>query len=156
MSITTDFALLAPVPQIHLTNALAENLPLVAFGSNAWEVFRKLEEERVSSGLRVDIFLYASLSDTGKVFHPQVTWRGCYVKCVDATSASGRREAFSYRPSSTKSEKGWAIYWLVKDLEELPESQYIKVSALRGWKTKSTYSPNFIPEGPLLIDHPRV
>jgi hypothetical protein len=41
----TDIALLAPVPADLLEDALAEGKTTVAFGSMAWDFFRRLTEE---------------------------------------------------------------------------------------------------------------
>lgn len=154
-SSSLPFALLCPVPRQHLVSAVEDNLLLqVTFGSNAWEFFRKVDDERKNPALHVDVFVYASWQDAGQPFVPEATWRGVYVKHLVASDPRQRREAMRYRPSSTQGETGWTVYWLVEDLQELPESQHIEISTLRGWRTQKTYSRNFIPSGPLLIEHP--
>jgi hypothetical protein len=65
---TYAFAILAPVPEQHLLSAqeaIAAQLaadppkisPVLAYGSKAFKVFRKADEER--AGRPVDIFIYA-------------------------------------------------------------------------------------------------
>lgn len=158
-SSSLPFAILAPVPLVHLQSALDDNLPLVAFGSgsssdsDAWQFFPTVDEERKNPALHVDVFIYASWSEAGQPTISKVTWRGVYTEHVDAKKE--RRKAQPYRPSSTAGEKGWAIYWLVKDLRPLPESQHIELSKFRGWKTKKTYSHNYL-RSPLLVEHPRL
>ncbi|MGF1520898.1 MAG: hypothetical protein ACFBSF_01085 [Leptolyngbyaceae cyanobacterium] len=46
----------------------------------------------------------------------------------------------------------WAIFWLVQDLEKLATP--IPISNFRGLDKKASYGDRFIPEGPLLVEHP--
>lgn len=57
-----DIALLAPVPLVHLEDGVdvSERKGKVAYGSTAWEFFKKLDEDR--GGLAVETFIYASHS----------------------------------------------------------------------------------------------
>ncbi|MEO0536389.1 MAG: hypothetical protein AAF215_21250 [Cyanobacteria bacterium P01_A01_bin.123] len=56
-------------------------------------------------------------------------------------------------PPSTKNDAPtWAIFWLVQDLIELREP--ILVSDFQGLGKKTAYASRFIPEGPLLVEHP--
>jgi hypothetical protein len=73
--ITTEFALLAPVPAEHIEAADAiRGQPYVAFGSNAFEVFREIDDLR--RGKPVPVFLYPSHDDEPGKPHFTVTWRG--------------------------------------------------------------------------------
>lgn len=154
------FAILAPVPEQHLKSAkeaisdqLAadppENPPVLAYGSKAFEVFRKVDER---DGCPVDIFIYASHAEE-QTLKPQATWQATYIKHVDSRRGRYPGKAL-HRPPSTKQDKQdyWAIYWLVQDLEKLETP--IPISNFRGYGKKSGYLTNFVPEGPLLVEHP--
>lgn len=62
MSTIKEVALLAPVPLEFLIEGIAvcDRQGKVAFGSRAWEIFRKLDELR--NGQPVDVYIYASHS----------------------------------------------------------------------------------------------
>ena len=159
---THAFAILAPVPEQHLISAqeaiaaqLAadppETPPVLAYGSKAFEVFRKADEER--AGHPVEIFIYASHAKE-QTLKPQATWKATYIKHVD--SRRGRYPGKAYhRPPSTEQDKQdyWAVYWLVQDLEKLATP--IPISDFRGYDKKADYLTNFVPEGPLLVAHPQ-
>ncbi|MGF1520900.1 MAG: hypothetical protein ACFBSF_01095 [Leptolyngbyaceae cyanobacterium] len=87
---THTFAILAPVPEQHLETgleAIAQQLeadppeipPVLAFGSGAFEVFSKADEQR--QGQWVDMFFYASHSEQS-TFYPEATWKATYIKQV--------------------------------------------------------------------------
>ena len=146
-------ALLAPVPLEHLVSgATLQNR--VAFGSRAWEVFRKLDELR--GGMAVDVYIYASDADGDRDF--KVTWQARYVRHVE--SKMGAHPAgMKYRPPSTENYPNdnsgyWAVFWEVEDLHRLRQDQYMSLAQLTGFGNKKPYGHAFPPEGPLLIKHP--
>jgi hypothetical protein len=162
MRSTLDFALLAPIPEVHLISGVeaiaaqldAENndeKPKVVFGSMAFEVFRQADELR--RGSPVNAFIYASDSKEDQPLNPEVSWRAVYVQQVPSRNGRYRGNPLC-RPSSTLTDKAiWAIYWEVVDLERLKNP--IPIGNLRGLKQKSDFKPRFIPEGPVLIDYPK-
>jgi hypothetical protein len=161
--ITTAFALLAPVPQVHLEDGLQCH-PKVAFGSRAGAVFAEADFCRKAE--RVRVFIYESLSNR-PTQPPKVSWTGVYIGQVPAVGKDKRHpQGNLYRPERafTKDTPGhWLIYWEVEELEYLPnEADRIKISDLRGLanptspssRLKPHYARNFVPEGPLLIEYP--
>lgn len=160
MSTTNSFAILAPVPEIHLisgqeTLAQLSNEPnteivKLAFGSMAFEVFRQIDELRKSQS--VEVFIYASDSTADQPLHTQASWHGVYIGHVP--SRNGRYPGNKkFRPPSTLTDKPtWAVFWEVQELELLEKP--IEIASLKGLHKKSHYSSRFSPEGPLLIEYP--
>ena len=148
MDLHPTLALLAPVPLRHLQSgeAVCHKKGRVAFGSRAWELFRKLDAER--GGMAVEVLFYASHAD---IRDSSASWRARYVRHVEGINGvhpDGRR----YRPSSAldDTEGHWAVFWEVEDLQLLKEP--IPIAELRSWSTGEPYGPGFVPEGPALIE----
>ena len=157
MSMTAlNVALLAPVPLEHLQDGqeVCANESRVAFGSRAWEVFRQLDALR--QGLPVDVYIYAS--HTRRPLRFEVSWAARYighVESVDGTHPQGMR----FRPPSTAryledNQGHWAIFWEVEDLRELPPAERTRLAHFTAFNERRAYGHNFVPEGPLLIEHP--
>lgn len=157
------FAMLAPVPEMHLISGLeaiaaqldsddlaADQLPKVAFGSMDFEVFAEVEKLR--SGKAVDVLIYAADAKGDQPLNPEVTWRGVYVGYVG--SRRGRYPGKPiFRPKSTATDSPtWAVFWELQELERLKTP--IPIGKLRGKNKKTNYQARFIPEGPVLIEHP--
>lgn len=157
------FAMLAPVPEMHLISGLEaiaaqldsddlpdDQLPKVAFGSMDFEVFAEVEKLR--SGKAVDVLIYAADAKGDQPLNPEVTWRGVYVGYVG--SRRGRYPGKSiFRPKSTASDSPtWAVFWELQELERLKTP--IPIGKLRAKNKKTNYQARFIPEGPVLIEHP--
>jgi hypothetical protein len=162
MQKTRAFALLAPVPEIHLTSgleAIAAQLdsddlppghsPKVAFGSMDFEVFAELEKLR--AGKAVEVFIYAS-DAKDQTLIPKVTWGGLYIGYVG--SRRGRYPGKSiFRPPATATDSPtWAVFWEVQGLEPLKTP--IQIGSLRAKNKKTNYQSRFIPEGAALIEYP--
>ncbi len=151
MDLHPTLAILAPVPLLHLEDGeyVSTHKGKVAFGSRAWEFFRKLDEER--DGLEVETFIYASHTDVRDF---SVTWHGRYVGHVEGVNGlhpKGRR----YRPPSTlkwDDEGYWAVFWEVAGLERLAEP--IPIAELHAWGTDEPYGKGFVPEGPMRVARP--
>ncbi|MDO9556171.1 MAG: hypothetical protein Q7J82_01105 [Coriobacteriia bacterium] len=144
-----EIALLAPVPADLLEEGerMCEVKGKVAFGTRAWELFRRLDDMR--DGLPVDVYFYASHSDT---LDRVVSWRGRYVghvEGVDGKHPAGRR----YRsPLALNDGSGWwAVFWEVKDLHQIDP---IPTANFRGYGAQKEYGASFVPEGPMIIEHP--
>ncbi|MBD3883960.1 hypothetical protein IFO70_19590 [Phormidium tenue FACHB-886] len=163
MQKTHAFAILAPVPEMHLISGLEaiaaqldaddlppDQLPKVAFGSMDFEGFAEIEKLRESKA--VEVFIYASHAKGDQPLNPRVTWRGLYIGYVG--SRRGRYPGKSiYRPQSTASDTPtWAVFWEVQELEQLKSP--IAIGSLRGRNKKTNYQARFIPEGPVLIEPP--
>jgi hypothetical protein len=153
---TLDVALFAPVPLEHLLDGaiVCEEEGRVAFGSRAWEVFRKLDDIR--DGLPVDVYIYASHS-TGPI-HLVVSWHAQYISHVESIGGA-HPEGMRVRPPSTAKYIDdnlghWAIFWEVEQLREIPPDERIPTGEFRGLNKHKPYKQNFIPEGPILIVHP--
>jgi len=163
---THTFAILAPVPEIHLLSAmeniarlkneLSDELIKTAFGSKDFELFRKVDELRGDQS--IEVFIYASHSNADQPLNSQASWHGLYIGHVQ--SHHGRYPGNpKFRPPSTNTDKpDWAIFWEVQELKPLdpldPLDPPIKIGSLRGLDKKQCYKPRFIPEGPLLIEYP--
>lgn len=149
----SNVALLAPVPLAHLLDGaiVAKEKGKVAFGSRAWEAFRRLDGLR--DGLAVDVWIYASHAHVGGA--PKATWRARYIGNVDAVGGAHPQGA-KFRPPSTTDggedkANHWAIFWEVEDLRELGAGEAVPVTDFQGLDRKSRYAKLFVPEGPLLV-----
>ena len=160
MDKTHAFAILAPVPEIHLLSGAetianqadnsSDEQVKVAFGSMHFELFRQVDQLRSDKG--VEVFIYASHPAGDQPLNSQVSWHGLYIGHV--ASRNGRYPSkVKFRPPSTATDKPtWAIFWEVQQLKLL--SSPIAIASLRGLDKKSNYTSRFIPEGPLLIEYP--
>jgi hypothetical protein len=160
MDTTHSFAILAPVPEMHLLSAMEVMAQLesqqgdeqtkIAFGSMDFELFRKIDESR--TGENVKVLIYASHSNAEQPFYSQVSWEGAYIGHVNSRNGRYPGKA-KFRPPSTASDKPtWAVFWEVQDLK--PLACPIQVGSLIGLGKKSEYNSRFIPERPLLIEYP--
>lgn len=147
---TRRFSLLAPVPEIHLISGheVCQQEGKVAFGSQEFEVFRKLDQERQDRGVKV--LIYAS-NPKDPSFIPQVTWQGLYIGHVD--SRRGRHpQGMKFRPSTTANEPlTAAVFWEITDMKplEIP----LKISNFKAFGKKEPYQSRFFPEKPLMIEY---
>lgn len=163
MQKTRAFAMLAPVPEIHLISGLEaiaaqldsddlppDHLPKVAFGTMEFEVFGEVEKLR--NGKTVEVLIYASEAKGDQPLNSEATWRGLYVGYVG--SRRGRYPGKSiYRPAATATDSPtWAVFWEVQELELLKTP--VPIGRLRGKNKKTNYPARFIPEGPVLIEYP--
>lgn len=163
MQKTRAFALLIPVPEVHLISGLEaiaaqldsdelppDHLPKVAFGSVEFEVFAEVEKLR--AGKAVEVLIYATESKAEQPLNPEVTWRAKYVGYVGSRRGRYPSQAI-FRPKSTATDKPiWAVFWEVQELEQLKTP--IPIGQLRGKNKKANYQPRFIPDGPVVIEHP--
>lgn len=151
MNQTNDFAILAPVPEMHLVSGqeVCDRETKVAFGSMAFELFRKADELRRNEP--VEVFIYASYAETDRPLRSEASWHGLYIGHVP--SRSGRHPNGSrFRPPTTANDRPtWAIFWEVEQLE--PLSSPISIASFKGLGKRSKYTSLFIPEGPLLVEH---
>lgn len=151
-----DVALLAPVPLEHLQDGqkVCTKEGRVAFGSRAWEVFRQLDSLR--KGMPIDVYIYASHTDQPPKF--KVSWHARYVRHVDSFNGA-HPEGTRFRPPSTAkypddNQGYWAVFWEVEALRKLPQPEQMRLADFTGFGKRRAYRRNFVPEGPLLIEHP--
>jgi hypothetical protein len=103
-----------------------------------------------------DVYIYASHVDGALTL--EASWHGEYVGHVE--SIGGAHPAgMRYRPLSTaqyaKDSAGkWAVFWEVAKLRELPVYERLPLADLTGFGKRRAYGTAFVPEGPLLIEHP--
>lgn len=154
--VSYDVALLAPVSLEHLEDGseVCRKQGRVAFGSRAWEVFRKLDALR--NGLPVEVFIYASHDP--HVHRLAVSWKGLYVGHVESDNGA-HPMGMRFRPPSTgkyhEDNHGyWAVFWEVESLRRLQEDQCIPTGRFWGLEKPKSYGRNFVPEGPILIRYP--
>ncbi len=153
--VTFEVALLAPVPLAHIESAIevCEKEGRVAFASNHFELFPKLDSIR--EGSFVDVYIYASFSNED--IGPQVSWVARYtghVESIEGTHPDGMR----FRPPSTSSWEGdnegfWAVFWEVDQIRRLSPEEYIPIGKFSGFGKSKPYLRNFVPEGPILVNH---
>jgi hypothetical protein len=157
---THSFAILAPVPEMHLLSAmetianleheLSDETVKTAFGSMDFELFRKVDELRGDKS--VEVLIYASHSDADQPIDSEASWHGLYIGHVNSRNGRYPGKA-QFRPPSTATDKPtWASFWEVQDLKPLTSPR--KIGFLKGLGKKSCYNSRFIPEGPLLIEYP--
>jgi hypothetical protein len=151
----SDVALLAPVPLVHLSDGVGvcRKRGKVAFGSRAWEVFNEIKEIR--QGKPIDVLIYASLANTDGP--ATVTWKAQYIDFVEGKNGA-HPQGMMFRPSSTDEHSSdnfghWAVFWEVQDLQKLPDSQQLPVTAIQSLSGKY-YKSSFVPEGPILVQNP--
>ena len=150
--ITHDFAILAPVPILHLMSGLDVINPEgeVAFGTQLYEFFYNLEKEREKrKGDQVEVFIYASLTEENR---PEVAWHGVYTRYLQARGKGRHPLGNLYRPESTRTDtREDALFWHVRRLCKL--SNTIPLTTLSGYP-KSSYSSRYLPKEPVLIQYP--
>jgi sRNA-binding carbon storage regulator CsrA len=149
----TELALLAPVPYRHLPSALdsCTNYGKVAFGSNAWQLFKQLDEKR--GDFECPVLLYASHDKA--LFPPRATWKATYVRQVPARAGKYPHD-MNHRPSSAIDDSGWTIFWELTNLRPLERDEEILIKGLTGFRSQKTYAEAFRPEGPVLVENPYV
>jgi len=151
ITITRQFAMLAPVPEFHLLSGQAScsQHGKVAFGSMAWEFFGKLEELR--QGEAVPVLIYASHAEE-RSLNTLATWSALYIGYVHSRMGRYPGDTNKYRPPSTVSDRpDWVVYWEVQHLRPIIGNA-IAIADLQGWGKRQHYKPRFTPEGPMLIE----
>ena len=146
-----NIALLAPVPLEHLLDAreIVETEGKVAFGSQRFDLFRQLDSER--NGLPVDVYIYESRREG----HPEgeTLWRARYVG-REESDLGAHPSGMRFRPKSTTDDTAFAVFWEVDELRPAAQGEWCRLSDLTGFEKKKPYGQPFVPEGPILIEHP--
>ena len=148
------FALLAPVPHVHLESA-EETLKAhgsVAFGSRAFDVFGDLNALIQQHGVpSVNVYIYASHKKEDDAL--VVSWKGRYQGICDPLKLDPklRPDSAKHEDADKKFETRWLLYWLVSDLQRLPPSQQVNISDFVSYPTKMGRDKWYIPRGPELV-----
>jgi hypothetical protein len=140
-----DEVVLTPVPLVHLVGGeeVCRRQDQVAFGSNAWEVMRRIEEG-------MPVLIYASHS--ADALGPVVTWTAVFDEYVEAGGSASLRRIRRFRPRSVDGEEAdWAGYYLVHGLRRLARA--LPIDDLRK-QHGSWFSRRFVPEGPIIASLP--
>lgn len=147
-------ALLTPVPREHLLDGegVAASEGRVAFGSQAWELFREFERD---SGPGTSVLIYAS--HTGGLPDLRVTWTAKFLRYVESRGGANP-DGTQFRPPSTVAwhedeERYWAGFYEVESLRELDAEGQLKIADLHDRRGKR-YGRGFAPEGPIIISAP--
>jgi len=152
----SNVALLAPIPDVYMSEGqtMCQSQGKVAFGSRAWEVFRELDHLR--HGLPVDVYIYRSHANPPSPL--EASWRAVYIGHVESNGGA-HPDGMTFRPPSTNIDPSdnqgyWAIFWELEDMLGIPPADRIRIADFTGYGKRGSYKRNFIPEGPLLIEHP--
>ncbi len=156
MTLYSEFAILAPVPQEHITSGqdIAAKEGFVAFGSRKWELFRKIDGQR--EGKLVPVLIYPSHEDITAKTNFVVSWVGLYIGSEKSNNGT-HPQGMKHRPPTTaqyeSDNKGyWAVFWHVDKLLELPAAQRLLISDLQ--TVKNCCRKNAPPRGPELVAIP--
>jgi hypothetical protein len=154
-----DFAILAPVPLEHLRSgsAVAETLGYVCFGSQKFELFREIEKLRDHDP--VPVLIYPSYEGEDAKPDYRIAWLGWYLGCIEDTGEKRREEHTGHRPPTTArhapqdSSSGWAVFWRVHGLREIPREFQAAITQLSSLRTgeRRMEAP---PRGPELVKRP--
>lgn len=151
----SEFALLAPVPFVHLDDGyeICTRKGKVAFGSRAWEVFRELDLLR--EGATIPVLIYASMTNADGP--AKISWEADYIGHVE--SKNGAHPAgMEFRPPSTGEHASdnlgwWAVFWEVSGLDQLVPEKQIEVQRIQS-RSDQFYKSTFVPEGPIIVQNP--
>jgi hypothetical protein len=154
----SDFAILAPVPEVHLLAGLkiANNGDFIAYGTMKWELLRKIDKKR--GGARVPVLIYPSHENLPGQDRFVVSWFGWYIGHVDSKHGA-HPQGEAHRPLSTfdhpaDNEGHWAVFWHLEGLRQLPPEQRMTIGQIEG--CKGGWRKNAPPRGPELVKLPSI
>lgn len=150
--------LLAPVPAVILKSALAtcSAQGCVAFGTNAWELFVKIDQE-YGADLPVLIYPTPRYGDPDHLCAPGfAAFRGIYRGTQQPRG--GKHPKPALRPATTvdgeEPDTGWALFWEVTDLVQLSKADRIAITSLTAEGQNKALANGFVPHGPMLVKAP--
>ena len=150
--------LLAPVPAIFLKSALdiCAAQDKVAFGTNAFEAFAKLDEQ-YGGGIPVLIYPTGQHGDPDGFCTPGfASFRAVY--CGTQQAWHGKHPAPALRPVAAvegdQQDTAWAVFWEVSGLVRLPKADRVPIPKLTAEGKKKTLPLGFVLHGPMLITAP--
>ncbi len=152
MTTTRAYALLVPIPQIHLVagQQVCQQQGKVAFGSRETRLFRHLDLSRYKD--EVDIFITATTPE--RAIETQITWHGIYMGHVQAQGTGTHPDKARYRPYTDYENDHPGHWWLFWELRELQPISPLPIQSLKQFDQKQPFEPDFTPDKPLLIEHP--
>lgn len=137
--------LLAPVPCKHLAAALRLNTGRVAFGSNKVQLFSHLPE-------KTPVLIYASLRTAGEehlYVKATATFATTFLEWIPADSL-GNHKFPEERPVSTRDDTAFKGFWVVNELRQLQEKNWVPFSALKKPGSPAPLTTNY-PLGPMIV-----
>ena len=149
-----DFAILAPVPRIHLEDApgIASLTGYVSFGSQKYELFRDVDKQRRDQD--VPVLLYASHNEDLAEWGYVVAWQGKDMGSTEDPLEKRQDEKLGHRPPSTArfaangdTAAGWAVFWRVRELVQLQENERRELRDFQSFRTGKD-DENTAPRGP--------
>ncbi len=150
------FAILAPVPLEHLESGkpIADATGYVAFGTNKWELFQKVDAMR--DGARVAVLIYPSHGNETVDKGLTVSWFGWYDGHTHSKGGA-HPDGMTHRPPTTGKYANdnvghWAAFWHVKGLRQLPKAKHLPISKIA--TVKGGWRKNAPPRGPELVALP--
>ena len=147
-----EFSILAPVPLVHLRSGagIARKTGFVAFGSDRWDFFRRVDEKRGDQ--RIPVLIYPSHEGVPAKDRFIVSWAGWYIEHVE--SRMGRHpDGIKHRPPSAKHDSpDFAVFWHVSELRELPDRHRLPISKIQ--TIKGGWRKNAPPLGPEQVATP--
>ena len=152
MTDIADFSILAPVPLAHLRSGagIAGKTGFVAFGSDRWDFFRRIDEMR--GDLPVPVLIYASHVGVPTKDRFIVSWAGWYIEHVESRMG-WHPEGKKHRPPAAEDDSpDFAVFWHVSELRELTDKQRLPITKIQ--TIKGNWRKNAPPLGPELVATP--
>lgn len=152
MTTTRAYALLVPIPHIHLIagQQVCQQQGKVAFGSRETRLFRHLDLSRYKD--EVDIFITSTTPE--RAIETQITWHGIYIGHVQAEGTGTHPDKARYRPYTDYENDHPGRWWLFWEVRELQPISPLPIHTLKRFDQKQPFEPDFAPDKPLLIEHP--
>jgi len=152
-------AILCPVPAALLKSALAtcDEKGRVAFGTNAFDVFKRAEQ-LYGSPLPALIYPTIHYGDPDGLSAPgYACFRATYL-CLQRADRNGRHPDPSVRPAATvsgsDSDTPWQFFWEVEGLQKLPAAQRIAITTLMAEGQNKPLPKAYVPHGPTIVKVP--
>ena len=169
MSDAVEFALLAPVPYMHLDSGIevARVTGYVCFGSQNWTLFKQQIDPRRESE-DVPVLFYPSREDAPAELSFKICYLGWYIGHVISDADKQQDVDDGHRPptvdenqpdsdnphrTDSDSQRYWTLFWRVRDLERLPDLEHVSIGSLSSYTT-GRKRLNKAPLGPTIVARP--
>lgn len=125
----------------------------MAFGSEAWDVFSKVNET-YGNGIPVLIYSTVHHGDPDHLARPgYATFRAVYLGITPAQA--GKHPNPSIRPAATLEGPGadtaWSIFWEVSDLVQLEKQDHVAIIHQTAEGQRKPLTNRFVLHGPMLV-----
>jgi hypothetical protein len=132
------------------------DVPYVAFGSQKYELFERVDRER--HGRPVPVLIYASHDHEREEPSYLAEWIGWYVGSTTDQDEKFDDQRKGRRPPSTEYNKGddasnWAVFWRVAGLVHFPDGKSWQIGDLSSYRTGAERK-DAVPMGPERIELP--